>query len=530
MPFVYPNGTIHFCSGVNLTPDYNNVLYFTDDNNRLSTFTAHEEMTIYNNMYIRDNLKDGVIKVQAGINLVEKCNYLFFRNNGFDERTYFAFITEIEYINPETTAVRFEIDLHTTYFFDCTVGMCFVEREMAVIDTPGSNLVAENLDIGDYINQYQVVENVNLGVAIAMGGYNDPDTGQPINPSGYINGVYNGMDVQIVPVYANVPALIANYINKLTEMGIADAVLSIFYVPADFVDLVGTYDKDKPPHKEVTVNRPTQLDGYTPINKKLLTYPYTCLSVNNRGGMFATFRWEFLGSTTFNIYEYIGASSEVVCVPQNYKGIDLDFSQRIVSNNFPMCSFNVDSYKAWLAQNKSALEAEQFQVEGETKLSIISGAANVVSGFANGGLWGGAAALTQEIVPAFNTVSNVKETVAKYEDYARKPAQARGNQGGNTMVGLKIVGFAFECQTITYEYAKIIDSYFTMFGYKTNVVKTPNRNQRPHWNYIKCSYSNITGNAPQFVKDAWKQMYANGVTYWNHHSEIGNYTLDNRMQ
>lgn len=39
--------------------------------------------------------------------------------------------------------------------------------------------------------------------------------------------------------------------------------------------------------------KPTKIDGYTPKNKKLLTYPYTMLYVSTRNGKGAVYRFEF---------------------------------------------------------------------------------------------------------------------------------------------------------------------------------------------------------------------------------------------
>ena len=51
--------------------------------------------------------------------------------------------------------------------------------------------------------------------------------------------------------------------------------------------------------------------------------------------------------------------------------------------------------------------------------------------------------------------------------------------------------------TIRNEYAKIIDDYFSMYGYKVNSLKTPNIHKRSNWDYIKCIDVNLEGNIPE---------------------------------
>ena len=79
------------------------------------------------------------------------------------------------------------------------------------------------------------------------------------------------------------------------------------------------------------------------------------------------------------------------------------------------------------------------------------------------------------------------------------------------------------------EYARIIDDYFTMFGYKVNRVKIPNKAHRSRYWYTKCINVNIDGNVPQNDMQKIKEVYNNGVTFWRNASEIENYSLSNNI-
>ena len=75
-----------------------------------------------------------------------------------------------------------------------------------------------------------------------------------------------------------------------------------------------------------------------------------------------------------------------------------------------------------------------------------------------------------------------------------------------------------------FEYAKIIDDYFSMFGYKINIVKVPNITGRRNWNNKKTIDCNFDGDIPQTDLNIIKTMFNNGVTLWHNPSTMYNYS------
>ena len=96
---------------------------------------------------------------------------------------------------------------------------------------------------------------------------------------------------------------------------------------------------------------------------------------------------------------------------------------------------------------------------------------------------------------------------------------AMGQYGG--------MDFSFRQLHIREEYLRIIDDYFSCYGYATKRVKNPNRSSRPHWNYVKTIGCTITGSVPCDDMDKICSIYDNGITFWKKGSEVGNYSLDN---
>ena len=77
------------------------------------------------------------------------------------------------------------------------------------------------------------------------------------------------------------------------------------------------------------------------------------------------------------------------------------------------------------------------------------------------------------------------------------------------------------------EYARIIDDFFDMYGYKTCRVKTPNSNHRENWWYTKTVNANITGNVPNDAMNKIKQAYNDGLTFWKNPANFLNYSVSN---
>ena len=83
--------------------------------------------------------------------------------------------------------------------------------------------------------------------------------------------------------------------------------------------------------------------------------------------------------------------------------------------------------------------------------------------------------------------------------------------------------------SIRAEMARIIDSYFDMYGYKVARMKAVNIKTRRYWNYIKCNQINITANIPQEDLNTIKQMFLNGVTFWHDPSKFLDYSQNNTI-
>ena len=150
---IQPNSVIKLCSGVPIDSSYKDTIYFTSKSEQKSYFESKVSKTMDKASFQRINGQQGVVRMSANAETIYDCNYMMFQNTNYGSKWFYAFITNIEYINDKVSNIYFSIDVMQTWFlFDCTLKECFVEREHSKTDNIGDNLVPENLEYGDYVS------------------------------------------------------------------------------------------------------------------------------------------------------------------------------------------------------------------------------------------------------------------------------------------------------------------------------------------------------------------------------------------
>ena len=91
--------------------------------------------------------------------------------------------------------------------------------------------------------------------------------------------------------------------------------------------------------------------------------------------------------------------------------------------------------------------------------------------------------------------------------------------------------FTYYKMSVKQEYARVIDEYFTRYGYKVNQNKVPNITGRRYFNYIQIASSDTLGygEIPQRFMDDINKIAREGVTIWHDHDYLGDYTLNNSI-
>ena len=500
--------------------------------------------------------KDGTIRVPQKYDDIIEYNYVMYRNDNYSNKWFYAFIEGMEYVNDGMTAVNIKTDVYQTWMFQMVYKNCFVEREHVNDDTIGKNTIPEGLNLGEYL----IVDHRDIPLydeetskdkwipcfcvsALPEGCVGAVD-GRVKGDTGRLGGVFNALKY-----FATYTMAAAKYIIEAYEQGSVntDAIINIYMVPRICID-----DTDNNP---TTINgypmlplknyvdtntfqlqQPTVMaESYTPVNKKLYTYPYSYVYMSNNVGEDITFNWEdfplenISGTTmpTMTYYKaYVPSTSiSAKLIFKKYKTYVADNTSPTQMMNYgmtfakvPVCAWTTDYYTNWLTQNGVNVQT-----------SIGSAIAGMAVGAGLGLLTGGVGLLAAagSAVAGFSSIAN---TMAEVERAKSIPDQAHGNVNtGDLVYALKRNSISCYYMSIRKEVAQSIDSYFSMFGYKVNKVKTPNVSGRRYWNYVKTIGSYIEGNIPQDDLREINSLFDNGITLWHDSTKFLDYSQSNTI-
>lgn len=490
-----PITTVKVLRSVPLDSTYKDVLDFSDASSQQSYFSGKAKFTYTDLTPIR--LQNAIRLPQTPDDLYD-CNYLMFQNANFGNKWFYAFIKEINFVNVNMSEISFEIDVMQTWSFDYQLKPSFVEREHIQQDEIGANLVAENIELGDYIARDFDGTNM-LGQSKIVVAATIDATATDVTGGTYC-GIYSGLYFNVFDDYSGANAMI----EEATTKNKKDSIISIFQMPASMIGDIGG------PAKSYTVDKSknyVDIDGYIPKNNKLFTYPYNFLYCTNLNGNSAEFKYEYFEGSGchFTLAGDMSCNPQVFIAPNNYKGVTVNYNEKMVLDGYPQCAYSTDSYKAWLAQNGAS-----------TAVSVLGSSFTTAVGIASG----------NPLALSYGAIG-IAGTLAKISETASLPRQAHGSAGSSASFAVGIKDFAFMHMTIRQEYAKIIDDYFSMFGYATHQVKIPNVTGRPSWNYVKTIDCKAIGSIPFEDMEKIKEIYNSGVTFW-HGDWVGDYTRNNK--
>lgn len=543
-----------------LTLSNKNQITFANQEDQEEYFLSLPKLEIERISYQR---KNGIISYPAHIDSILEYNYCMYKNNNYSDKWFYAYITDMIYENDNCTYIKIVTDVFQTWQFDIIFKESFVEREMINVndDIPGNNLVPEGLETGEYkIGGSAEINGLNpiYVVAYSRNPKDDGLTTQTPSAQGIIlNGIPSGMFYCVCSKNT-----IQGLLNTINTAGYGESIVAVFSVPAicfigfngwTLNDLISgesilywiVNDFKANPQTSTMISLPSSIDGYTPKNKKVLTYPYIYLGFNPLNGTEKIFRYENFSNNTpiFKMISEVNPNPTICFIPQNYRGKTGDNLSDIATlNGYPQISWITDFFNSWIAQNsdiiKLQMQQESFNYQIDTYKQGLSLAGSIggtaVAGAGNDA-FGVVKGMTNVISDAFelarldkNHEFYVKNQMAQVEKQQMLPNTSHLGTSA-TILGYDLINDnVFTRYNIKSQFAERIDKYFDMYGYLTNIRKIPNLNNRPNWNYIKTNGANILGNIPQTDLYEIKEFFDNGITLWHNPANFLNYSVNNR--
>ena len=548
---------------------YAHVIDFVDATKQEAFFDTKVFRSLDNMTVVRENEE---VKIDGNINSMYGINYCRYTNKINDvEKTFYAFITRKEYVNPFTTRLVLEVDVYQTYMFDFDLKQSFIERQhedrFNTDFTPIHNTVDEALNYGsDYIKSAKPLSIVNNDIKwLYIGATELLHT--PLNVETYVtqdkkeitHNIYvyalpyitlEDMNVQVASNSDNTYRTQTQVHEMIQALKADNKVL--FMVVSKIPPVNYTYSYSAPFHRilfqtsDITFEHAgVQGDAYTCYIKERKVYDNVEVKIDSGslGDLVKTYSVKTINDVTsithepkLHIYPYLfhkvyyGGSSLVIKnnMLQNtskvkaFQGLSSDFSSLLINESLKNSSLNdnenilsnqTPNYvtlitDAW-KNYMSANRSSRTSGYITAGLQVAIGAGVTVATGGLGALVGGGATISG--------VASIANKMSKEQDIKNTPddvKQFAGDMGVSPFVDEFFAKFV--TYEITAEFKQKLFKFFQMYGYKSNAFKVPDVKSRYYYNYIKTNDVNLTADLNQDIIQKLKSIYNNGVTVWHY--------------
>ena len=542
---IVPNSKVKLIKNP-LKLDSNNEMMFDNATAQYNYFTSLPKLEFDNLTYVR---KDDILRIptdETGVGVTyEKLlqyNFCMYQNTYFGNKWFYAFIDDIKWINPSLTEVHLKTAYYQTWQFDLVFANSFIEREHVNDDTIGLHTIPEGLETGDYIQQIfsstyidqtpNYLSTYYFVVALSDWPY---DVATP--PNNFYNGLFSGFRYL---AFEN-DAYLYNFLVDIQDESGGDPIGAIFVVPQfitgldseDFEILVTgkTWKAAWVPETLHAITMSSNIrvtdvkilgNNYTPKNNKLLCYPYRCIVLNNNAGSSMEYRYEWffnknvIGNNEaceFRIKGIISPGCGIKIYPLDYNetaqktGEYRNFMYSMDGGKLPTCSWWNDAYTNWLTQNAVNMP-----------LQALGNVFNI-----------GKSAFTGNVGGAVSGLMGIGQQVGEIYSHSLEPATGKGGVNQGDINCSDNISYKVYRMSIRDEYAKVIDDFFTQFGYKVNRLGTPHLHVRTYFDYIKTIDINIEGNVPETDLEEIRKMFNNGIRFWHNTSYYLNFNVNNTI-
>lgn len=520
--------------------------------------------------------EDDLIIVPGNAETYYDVNYARYNNVNYRDKWIYAFVDKVEYIDDDTTALHFTIDVFQTFMFQYTLGASYIVRSHMTQSTSYINTVPEGLHYGDVYRcvhqaHVQQAQGVRWAIITSTVSYT---TAEPADRavSGIPDGLYyylfalneQGKSIQLnnnappdldeflyaiqhsstftntvvsVNVLSMIPFAVSGTSAGVTVNGAGSNLTLQSELGEGQIFLLNSMTTNQYFNITTVSNKYAHFPDYE--ETKLLRYPYSFIKITNQKGGEMIVRPEYINGNSFTL-RVIG------CVGMNPKTASfvVDYLDASEFNNLQLALIDdnvsdvpvLNDYMAsFIQSNKNALQNKEkwagINRDVTAYTGLISGAANMGTGL----LTANPMQIVQGIEQGFNSsvsaVKNYQQTIetmnAQLKDIDNIPPNIR-QMGGNNYFELNndITGLYIQWWTITAENADRLSDYFHMYGVKCNDLSVPNTTSRRDFNYIQLLQPYIYGEIPKQFMDQLITQYEAGITIF-HNDNIGDYSQSN---
>lgn len=461
---------IRLLSGIPFNKDYKNTRWFDNLTQQRNYFSSKKIVHLMNQANFQKIEGKHYVDVDKNIDELWNVNYMYFRNTAYDDKVFYAFVTNLEYKNRSNTRVYFMLDSLQSFMFEMKFKHSYVVREHAKLwnsdGTPVINTIDEGLNYG---SDYETLTSVQVKpdsykwlviVAkqpIAVGDeytssvigtpqpltyyivpYKDNDTVPNvflekenigvtlIKPSRVLEMLYNAETAvnNVVSIYVT-DFIGLNY--TITQSSGTDLITFKSSNNAKYgrVNLGGTLDQlievqnvDRFISKNISVsNDKYKLGNVTATSKesKLLMYPYTVLVIDDFKGNRQEYKLEYIHGKGLGIRwkGSLGTSNFNSITVTDYNrsasstnNIETSNEDALINNSPNDVPIVTDMLSAYLQGNRNSIQTRKGQIDFNAKMNMLGGATGLVGLLAGGGA-GGTSTLASGASISVNTLQSM---------------------------------------------------------------------------------------------------------------------------
>lgn len=520
------------------------------------------------------------------------CNYLMWRNPQFSNKWFYAYIGTPRPASAGSVTVPFQIDYWQTWHWSCEFPATMVRRETVKDDTIGANLIEENVETGEFvISPADIGSTTYTGIGtdiIEESGwdttpcvliaytYKPSETTAETDPGTYIiNAVKDASDSfyyklsNIAPSFAGgrfqqgiyqacnfiafevdttdqdkLDAAIQSvnfYLQKLVDGVMIQSVQIIRMIPKFMAPASGVQPINSAYPRVNNIKgkaSPATFGSYTPNNNKLYTQQFNYLVIDNGAGAQMEMGYEYFKgdsmqgvpprTPTFRLYSQLSNSPACRLIPYSYKGPS-DRENPLYSlelNTYPQCSYSYNEMRADYFANQNSYAVKGVRGVSDALFNTIGAVASITESAATLNPSG----MVSGIAQIANTALDAADTIAKQKDRARIPNEVVGLSDSNIQFAIGRMSFIEYRMQVQSYYAKIIDNYFTAYGYAINDIKKPELNTRTRFNFIWTQGANVLGDLPTEAKTVINRQMDAGLRIWHDPAAWMDYSVKNTIK
>ncbi len=531
---IQPSSTVTLCKMVRMNPDYKHQMRFFTHQDQLDYFEKYKYETLTNFTYIK---QEHAIKVQIPYLQCLQINYCFYTNPAFVNKTFFSFVSKVEYVSQNVTKLYLELDVFQTWQFDIerNKGSFIARQHTYDLDNYRAiNIQPEGMEIG---NEYEIVDTdffefLSLGFLISStidllsdpGDINNPKFDSAIGAK--IDKVASCTSYYICGA-PDTDTLTTIMFALKSKPWITQGIQSITVIPLIPMGVKGKYEIKKLPGTNITIGvLPSGLETETHeykisdfrknfgdcVNNKMNTFPYSFIEITAYDGTIMALKPESIqiDDLQLNVENYIGGQPRMAVTPCFYNGYDVadGLDTSLILNNFPSVPVLQDNYMLYMANNASAHKLSQDMATISAVEQGVGAVGSLFTGNVGGAIAGG--------IGAGMTITKEKmQRLSKCQDMKLTPPSLNGQVNGQFFnISNGFFGITIKYKRVKQQFFDRIDKFFTTYGYAINDFGYLLNRTRTNFDYVEAIDPVVVGRIPQEDVEVLKKMFTTGVTLW----------------